>query len=61
MIIESKDNKKIKYLNKLRTNKFMNEEKKFVVEGMTPHHNVEEYKRNADLMTLYTKYENQED
>lgn len=27
MIIESKDNKKIKYLNKLRTNKFMNEEK----------------------------------
>lgn len=34
---------------------------KFVVEGMTPHHNVEEYKRNAELMTLYTKYENQED
>lgn len=34
---------------------------KFVVEGMTLHHNVEEYKRNAELMTLYTKYENQED
>ena len=34
---------------------------KFVVECMTPHHNVEEYKRNAELMTLYTKYENQED
>lgn len=34
---------------------------KFVVEGMTSHHNVEEYKRNAELMTLYTKYENQED
>ena len=28
MIIESKDNKKIKYLNKLRTNKFMNEKKR---------------------------------
>lgn len=32
-MIESKDNKKIKYLNKLRNNKFMYEEKKFVIEG----------------------------
>ncbi len=33
MVIESRENKKIKYLNKLRNNKFMKEEKKFVVEG----------------------------
>ncbi len=33
MIIESKENKKIKYINKLRNNKFMNEERKFIVEG----------------------------
>ena len=33
MVIESKENKKIKYLNKLRTVKFMQEEKKFIVEG----------------------------
>ena len=33
MVIESKENKKIKYINKLRTNKFMNEEHKFIVEG----------------------------
>lgn len=32
-MIESKDNKKIKYVNKLRNNKFMYEEKKFVIEG----------------------------
>lgn len=33
MLIESKDNKKVKYINKLRVNKFMLKEKKFVVEG----------------------------
>ena len=33
MIITSKDNNKIKYIRKLRNNKYMNEEKKFVVEG----------------------------
>lgn len=33
MVIESKENKKIKYINKLRTSKFMNEESKFIVEG----------------------------
>ena len=33
MIIQSKENKKIKYINKLRNNKFMNEERKFIVEG----------------------------
>lgn len=32
-MIESKDNKKIKYINKLRNNKFMCEEEKFIVEG----------------------------
>ena len=33
MIIESVDNKKIKYIKKLRNNKFIREEKKFIVEG----------------------------
>lgn len=51
MIIESKDNKKIKYLNKLRTNKFMNEEKKFVVEGM---HLVNEAKKSGLLLETYS-------
>ena len=51
MIIESKDNKKIKYLNKLRTNKFMNEEKKFVVEGM---HLVNEAKKSGLLLETVT-------
>lgn len=32
-MITSKDNNKIKYIRKLRTNKFMNEEKCFIVEG----------------------------
>lgn len=32
-MIESKENKKIKYIKRLRENKFMKEEKKFVVEG----------------------------
>ena len=47
----SKDNKKIKYLNKLRTNKFMNEEKKFVVEGM---HLVNEAKKSGLLLETYS-------
>lgn len=34
---------------------------KFVVEGEIQHHAVEEYKRNSELMNLYTKDENQED
>lgn len=33
MVITSKDNEKIKYLKKLKNNKFMNEEKKFIIEG----------------------------
>lgn len=33
MVIESKENKNIKYINKLRNNKYMNEEKKFIIEG----------------------------
>ena len=39
MIIESKDNKKIKYISKLRNTKYMNEEEKFIIEG---YHLVEE-------------------
>ena len=31
MVITSKDNEKIKYLKKLKNNKFMNEEKKFII------------------------------
>lgn len=33
MLIESVDNKKIKYIKKLRDNKFIKKEKKFIVEG----------------------------
>lgn len=33
MVIESKENKNIKYINKLRNTKYMNEEKKFIIEG----------------------------
>ena len=33
MIIQSVDNKRIKYIKKLRNNKFIKEEKKFIVEG----------------------------
>lgn len=52
MIVESKDNKKIKYINKLRNNKFMYKEKKFIVEGK---HLVEEaYKNNILLETIST-------
>ena len=50
MIIESKDNKKIKYINKLRNNKFMNEEKKFIVEG---HHLVNEAKNSGILLETF--------
>lgn len=51
MVIESKENKKIKYLNKLRNNKYMNEEKKFIVEGK---HLVEEAKNTGILIETYS-------
>lgn len=54
MIIESKENKKIKYLNKLRNNKYMNEEKKFIVEGK---HLVEEAKKTGILIETYSTNE----
>lgn len=38
----------------------INEYIKFVIEGVIQHHDVEEYKRNPELMKLY-KDENQED
>lgn len=50
MIIESKENKKVKYINKLRNVKYMNEEKKFIIEGK---HLVDEaYKNNLLLETI---------
>lgn len=54
MVIESKENKKIKYLNKLRNNKYMNEEKKFIVEGK---HLVEEAKKTGILIETYSTNE----
>ena len=51
-MIESKDNKKIKYINKLKNSKLMNEDRKFIVEGK---HLVEEaYKNNILLETIST-------
>ncbi len=53
MVIESKENKKIKYINKLRNNKFMNEEHKFIVEGT---HLIEEaYNAGILLETISVK------
>lgn len=51
MIIESKDNKKVKYINKLRTNKFMMQEKKFIVEG---EHLVKEAKEAGVLLETFS-------
>ena len=51
MVIESKENKKIKYLKKLRNSKFMNEEKKFIVEG---EHLVKEAKASGVLIETYS-------
>lgn len=51
MVIESKENKKIKYLKKLRNNKFMMEEKKFIVEG---EHLVKEAKEAGLLLETYS-------
>ena len=51
MVIDSKENKKIKYLNKLRTNKFMQEEKKFIIEG---EHLVNEAKKANVLLETFS-------
>lgn len=51
MIIESKDNKKIKYINKLKNNKFINEERKFLVEG---EHLVKEASYAGILLETYS-------
>lgn len=53
-MIESKENKKIKYIRHLRENKFMKEEKKFVVEG---DHLVKEAKLYGVLLETYSTYE----
>ena len=54
MVIESKENNKIKYLNKLRISKFMQEEKKFIVEGK---HLVEEAKNANVLLETFSVYD----
>lgn len=51
MIIDSKENNKIKYLNKLRNSKYMNQEKKFIVEGK---HLVEEAKKTGILLETFS-------
>lgn len=53
-MIESKENKKIKYIRHLRENKYMKEEKKFVVEG---DHLVKEAKLSGVLLETYSTYE----
>ena len=53
-MIESKENKKIKYIRHLRENKFMKEEKKFVVEG---DHLVKQAKLSGVLLETYSTYE----
>lgn len=50
-MIESKDNKKIKYLIKLRKSKYIYEDKKFIVEG---HHLVEEAINSGTLLETYS-------
>ena len=50
-MIESKDNKKIKYLNKLRKSKYMYIDKKFIVEGR---HLVEEASKSGILLETYS-------
>lgn len=53
MIISSVDNKMIKYLKKLKSNKYVDEEKKFLIEG---DHLVKEA-ANADLLEMVIKLE----
>jgi len=51
MLITSVSNLKIKYINKLKNSKFMNSEKKFIVEGK---HLVSEAKKNNILLETYS-------
>ncbi len=50
-MIESKENKKIKYVNKLRHLKFMEKEKKFIIEGK---HLVMEAKKEGVLLETFS-------
>lgn len=50
-MIESKDNNKIKYLRKLQNNKYMMQEKKFIVEGK---HLVSEAYKSGVLIETYS-------
>ena len=54
MVIESKDNKKIKYINKLRNYKFINSEQKFIIEGK---HLVEEARKSGILLETISTIE----
>lgn len=54
MIIDSKENSKIKYLNKLRSTKYMNQEKKFVIEGK---HLVEEAFLSGVLLETFSTFD----
>lgn len=56
MLITSVNNDKIKYVNKLKNNKFMNEEKKFIVEGK--HLVLEAFKNGLLLETISINDEN---
>ena len=51
MLIESKENKKIKYINKLRNIKYMNEEEKFIIEG---EHLISEAKSSNLLLETFS-------
>lgn len=53
-MIESKENKKIKYISKLRNNKFIEKEKKFIVEG---EHLVKEAYDTGFLEETYSLYD----
>lgn len=52
MVIDSINNQKIKYLNKLKDKKYREEEDKFIVEG---YHLVEEAYKKGILLTLFKK------
>ena len=51
MVIESKDNKRIKYIKKLMLNKYISEEKKFIIEGK---HLVNEAYLSGILLETYS-------
>ena len=51
MIINSKENNKVKYINKLRNNKYMLKEKKFIIEGK---HLIEEAALSGILIETFS-------